>query len=345
MKRTLMAIVGLVSAMQIAAAQATKGPSIQLRKVRTLTDRDDKGFTRAPMSAVPLSNGRFALAEMNELPLVVDSTGRLLKRWPLGQGPGEFETNAGPLGIGQGDTLYVGNHSNLNVFDRNLKFVRSIPLSSIYAGSFVPIEEGLLVAAGKFSGQTMTSMHVVSPTGKVIRSFLTDTVVRSQRAPPPEYRVGRGAGNTFWAWSIWGHRLERWTLAGERTMIIDTTPAWFPQQDPLYKARVSSVREVDGVLWVFTSVPVPNARELALAPLKDPKIKKGGEMDARRMPFEQLSTSHLEVYDAATGKLLADTAIKSYGVTILDDRHVMLYTTGPNDEAQLEIWEMKLKRR
>ena len=65
--------------------------------------------------------------------------------------------------------------------------------------------------------------------------------------------------------------------------------------------------------------------------------------DVRLFPYEQVHTSHLEAFDAATGKLLADLAISAYFVAFIDDEHFVTFTTNTNDEPQLEIWEMKLR--
>ena len=323
----------------LGASAAAQQPSIEMRKVHTLVDRDGKGFTRAPMSIAPVGKW-FAMTEMNELPIVVDSSGRLVKRWPGGEGPGEFNTNAGPARRGSGDTLYVGNHSKVNVFDRNLKFVRSMTPKGVYVASFLPIGGQFVFAARRPGpGNTTMSLHVVDRSGNILRSFLTDTLVRPQRGPDPEYSVDRGEGETFWAWSIWNRKLQRWSLDGRRLMVIDTTPAWFPQKDPLFKSRIRSVREADGILWVHSMVPVPNARALAEA-----AHKTAGESDARISPFEQMATAYLEAFDARTGKRLAELHLAKYGIGFVDDRHFMIYTTSANDTAQLEIWEVKLKR-
>jgi hypothetical protein len=303
-------------------------------------DRDGKGFTRAPMTIAPIGKW-FAMTEMNELPLVVDSTGRLVKRWRAGDGPGEFETNAFPARVGRGETLYVGNHSNLNVFDRNLNFVRRVTPNGVYVGSFIPIDGQFVFssrrpAAGK---NTIASLHVVDAKGSIVRSFLVDTLPQPRRWPEPEYGIGRGADATFWAWPRLGRKLQRWSLDGRLLQVIDTTPAWFPQKDPLYKSSIRDVREADGILWVFSSVPVPNARAMSEA-----AFKGKGEADARAFPFEQESTAWLEAFDARTGRRLAELHLGKYGVGFVDDRHFMVYTTSVNDTAQLEILEMKLKR-
>ncbi|HET9425753.1 MAG TPA: hypothetical protein VFO55_10310 [Gemmatimonadaceae bacterium] len=337
-QRTLFALASICLLPVPASGQT---PSIETRKVAMLVDHDGKGFTRAPMSVARIANGRFAVTEMNELPLVVDSTGRLVKRWPRGDGPGEFRPNAGPARGGKGDTLFIGNHTGINVFDRNLKFVRFIPVTEIYTGGFFPVDGDFVLAAGKRGiGTMINSLHVVSASGKVLRSFLSDTLIRPRRGNDPEYGIAPGAGSTIWAWNIWGHRLERWTMSGRRTQVIDAMPAWFVPKDSIYRARIKSVREADGLLWVFSEVPVPDARARATAALK----KSSGEVDARAFPFEQMATSYLEVYAASSGQLLAGLPINAYGITLLDDRHFMIYTPSSQETAQLEIWEMKLRR-
>jgi hypothetical protein len=322
------------------AGVAAQAQTIEMRQVGALVDRDGKGFTRAPMTIVPVGK-LFAMTEMNELPLVVDSSGRLVKRFPKGAGPGEFETNAFPARVGAGDTLFIGNHQNVNVFDRDLKFVSSFTPAGLYVSAFVPID-GQFVFASRRAGatpNTIVSLHVVDRAGNVVRSFLVDTLPQPPRYPQPQYAVEKGAGSSIWSWSIAGRRLQRWSLDGRVLMTIDTTPAWFPQKDPLYKSRIMAVRESDGVLWVFTSVPVPNARAISAT-----AFKGTGEADARAFPFEQQSTAWLEAFDVRTGKRLAERHIGKYGIGFIDDRHFMAYSTSKDDTTQLEIWELTLRR-
>src|SRR4051812_35693999 len=102
-------------------------PAIQMTKVRTLVDRDGRGFTRVPYAVVPLAQGRFGIQEVNELPMIVDSMGRLVKRFVRGGGPGEFQYSGNGLAVGPGDTLYASNQNALNVFGPDLNFVRAVP--------------------------------------------------------------------------------------------------------------------------------------------------------------------------------------------------------------------------
>jgi hypothetical protein len=329
----------------LAAVAEAQSPTIEVRKVRTLVDRDGKGFTRAPWTVAPIAGGQYAIGEMNEIPLVVDSTGRLMKRWVRGDGPGEFAGFTAGMRRGPGDTLYAMNQGNINVFGPDLRFQRTIPLPGMYAGQFLPIDEGFIVASQKFSSPTtMTSLHIVGRDGKLIRSFLTDSNVdRRSWPPPPGYRLGRGTAGSIWAASTLTHRIERWTLNGERALVIDRRPSWFVIAPTFGNtANVRSIHEAGGVLWVMSNVPVPNAREIERAAMA--KVPGRSEADARAIPFERLETAYLEAYDASTGALLADIPLGKYGITILDDVHFMVHSFSADDTSQLEIWEMKLRR-
>src|SRR5690349_14999418 len=63
-----------LAAVLLIASAAAHAQTIEMRQVGVLVDRDGKGFTRAPMTLVPVGK-LFAMTEMNELPLVVDSAG------------------------------------------------------------------------------------------------------------------------------------------------------------------------------------------------------------------------------------------------------------------------------
>ena len=326
----------------MAASAAAQRPTIEMRKIRTLVDVDGKGFTRAPTTIAPLSGGRYALAEMNELPMVVDSTGRIVKRFVHGSGPGEFSSSyTDAIVRGPGDSLYMANAGWIHVFDSNLKYARSI--SGISANYLVPVRDGFITSIMFYGGGGMIrSIGLINAAGKRIRVLVNDTIQRTQNWPPPTSTVlGQGDGSAFWAASTMTHQLERWSVDGKRLMAIDQAPPWFKQSaTPGPLMTVHSLREANGVLWVLSRIPVPNAMEI----LRSPKRRGYGEADPRSTPTEQLFSTYLEAYDAATGRQLAELPIDAFGVSILDDTHVMLYTPSVNDTAQLEVWEMKLKR-
>lgn len=328
------------------APLAAQAPRIEIRKVRTLTDHGGTGFMRAPWSSAPLPGGRLAGVMVNELPIVVDSTGRLVKQLGrVGQGPGEF-SGAGQVRVGPGDTLFIANNHGINVFAPDLHFVRALRVEAGYVGQFLPTREGFLVASSTMTGPTSTiqPFHLVDATGKTIRSIGLDSV--KPRTSPPYHSIGPAPDGAFWSTVGQQHRLERWTTTGTRTTVIDTTPLWFitlPPEVPGYRSYITSVNESNGLLWVMSSVPVPNAREIVL---EEQGKKKGGaaDSDMRSFPTERMYTSHLEVFDAKTGRLIANLAIPGYTTGFIDASHFLMYKLDANDLPLLEIWEMTLKR-
>jgi hypothetical protein len=329
----------LVAAVTVGAAQK---PTIEVRKVRTLVDRDGGSFTRAPAAITALSGGNFALMEVNELPMVVDSTGRLIKRFVRGGGPGEFEFTASGFATGPGDTLYAGNQQSINVYGPDLKFVRAILLAGIYGGNLVPLKDGFVIASQKTDPPAhRLSVHVVSPAGTILRSFVRDTLDR-RAWPPPSYRVALASDGGLWVASVYKHRVEKWTMKGQRTGVIDTVPAWFPRAQSGMDgfSTILGISEAGGILWVMINVPVADYGKRMLAVMGG----VGREVDSRKVPTEQLSTGRLEAIDVRSGRVIAELDLKAYGVRILNGSQFVIYTPGPNDEAQLEIWEMKLKR-
>ena len=331
----------LIAALLVIGA-AAEAQTIEVRKIRTLVDVDGRGFTRAPITITPISGGRYALAEVNELPIVIDREGRLVKRFVRGSGPGEFSGYTGGIATGPGDSLYAANGSRILVFNGNMKYVRTI--TPVSTNPLLEVRDGFITSVTWSSnpGIAVSGVGLMDREGKRVRFFISDTAAGFQGWPPPaQYVLGPVDRSSFWTGSSWTHRLERWSVAGGRTSLIEQRPSWFVVP-PVRAAspRVTALLESDGVLWVMSAVPVPNVLEI----MREANERRRGETDVRAVPTEQLSTAWLEAYDAATGRQLAELPLKKFGVAILDGSHFMVYTSSANDTAQLEIWEMKLKR-
>jgi hypothetical protein len=337
--RRLAHAIGLVALLALPAV--AQKPVIQMTKVRTLVDQDGRGFTRVPYAVVPLAQGRFGIQEINELPTVVDSTGRLVKRFIRGGGPGEFQYSGNGLAVGSGDTLYASNQFAINVFGPDLAFIRAVQFTSVYANSVLPLRDGFLTSAHHpDSTQHVTSVHVMRRDGSLLRSFVRDTFNR-RAFPQPSYHIALSGDGGVWTASAFTHRIQKWTLEGRLAGEITAVPQWFMLDRNVMDgwSNVASIRESDGVLWVVSRIPVANYREIMTK-----VVGVGREVDARKIPEEQLSTAYLEAYDVKTGKLLADLPLKAYAVGLMGDHQLVVYTTGANDEAQLEIWDLKLRR-
>lgn len=336
----------LVAALLVIAA-TVRAQSIETHRIGVLVDRDGRGFTRAPGSIAAIASGQFALSETNVAPLIVDSAGALVRRFVRGDGPGEFQV-PGTQFMMAGDTLYATNGSGVNIYDRTGKFVRTVPTIGIYTMQAIPARGGLLVSSQKFESPTKAvGLHLLDAGGRVVRSFLSDSNIdRRSWPPPPAYRIAPGSNGTVWAAAIHQHRIEKWTLDGEKKLVISRRPAWFVIAPTFGNtANVRSIHEAGGLLWVMSSVPVPDAREIERKAIADAtKGKTRSEVDVRQIPYERLETSYVEVYDASTGAFMAELALGKFGVGILDDHRFVVHSFSPDETSQLEIWEMKLRR-
>lgn len=335
--------IGLLAIVLGSIAAQGQRPTIETRRVHTLTDRDGRSFSEMPRHFASTPDGRFLVmdgGDPNQSPAVLDSAGRFLRTLGrLGQGPGELAAASGPFRFGAGDTLYVRSGWQIMVFSPSLRFVRSIRAANSYF-DFVPVADGFLITIPKGAERgKWVPFHTTGPTGQILRSFGIDSSRR-----PPEFRVEPSEGSAAWAFSPFTHRLDRWTTAGIRTRSIDRVPAWWREiqpgrGDPF--TRVVAVTESRGVVWVLSQVPVPNINEVMRA--------AGGRnaiQDGRRppLPMDKMYTSILEAYDAKSGAFLAETAVPGPGIAFTSGLHFVVYSVSADDLAQLEIWEMKLRR-
>src|ERR1043166_1022994 len=216
MKRWILAL-GLIGASQV-GAQAR----IEVRKVRTLLDRDGRGFSKPPSSFVPVSGGRYAGAVGEDPAIVVDSTGQLVKTLGRrGSGPGEFPNGTGAMHLGKGDTLYVGNSGAINVYAPDLSLARTIRTTRSFS-LFQPVGNGFAVAGLAEGRGEYMAVHLLAADGHVVRSFGPDTFVQSTPGVfyHERYRIAGAGDGTIWLARNPSYVLERWTIDGKRTLTV-----------------------------------------------------------------------------------------------------------------------------
>lgn len=326
-----------------AVSQVPQRADIEIRKVRTLVDRDGRGFNGPPKHIARISGGRYVLVENASVavaPVVIDSNGRFIKALGrVGEGPGEF-LFTGPFRVLAGDTLALATNGGISLYGSDLRRLRTIRPQTNGVQDFLKTQNGFVITKSRPGPNgDLIPFHVTDDSGVVIRSFGSDS---AQQWPPP-YALTPSTGGAFWATPYMQHRFERWTTSGTQTLVIDTLPAWYaypPRNKPLPRSIVNAFREVDGRLWVVSMVPVPNIDDVVReATGRKNRASEGGP----RLPMEKMYTSVIEAYDAMSGKLIAELTIRAFAVAFIDDRHFMIYSINKDDLAQLEIWEMKLK--
>jgi hypothetical protein len=316
--------------------------SIEVKRVRTMIDQDGRGFTGPPRNITALSGGRFVLEDDGvsaNRPVVIDSTGRFVRFLaPRGSGPGEIPGFVGAFRVGRGDSLFISSPPGLMVFDAQLKFARTITLESAIA-DFQITDSGFVSHSHRPDGKgKVEPFHLLSREGRRVRSMGVDTFSINLH----KFFLTPSPGG-FWANQYPTHRFERWSSGGTLLLAIDHRPSWFY---PMPRGRlapfttVRSIREVDGRLWVLNWVPSPRIDQI----VQEATGRRSVASEAGpRLPIETMYTTVLEVYDATTGKQLAERALNALGVQFIGDDRFLIYSVNPDDLAQLEVWEMKYR--
>jgi hypothetical protein len=323
-------------------AAAADAQTIELRKVRTLVDPTGKAFGQSPYLAAALPGGRYVVQETNVVPVLIDSTGRLIKRFVRGAGPGELQYFATGMSAIR-DTLYAGNGSNgINVYGPDLQFIRVLRPPSIHSGALVPVAEGFAVASQKYeTRRSVVGIHVIRRSGDLVRSFVRDSILDPRRGPP-SYNLSAASDGALWVAAPERHVIEKWSTEGKRLATLGSVPAWFDTTRAYADGRfyVVGTVERDGVLWVMSAVPAPNYRSIIAEAVRG----RGNEVDGRLIPEHKLFSARLEAYDVASGKLIADRTIDSHFVALLGGGTFMTYSEGSDDQPRLDVWDMRLRR-
>jgi hypothetical protein len=347
LKRTIRLLILLGSSRLSLEAQAPARWTIDTRRIATVTDADGRGFSSPPLNLLQTPGGDFLLVERGSAPAVIDRNGRFVKALGrLGAGPGELFEDAGPFRVGANDTLFVLNR-RIDVFSPTRRYVRSVRAVRETIEDFLPLPDGFIVTtpAPRPDG-TYAPFHITTSTGAVVRSFGSIIMNPREGGMDGRFALAASSTGTFWAAPYMQHRFERWTTDGKSILVIDTIPPWYAyvpvNKIARHRSLVRAFREVNGQLWVMSSVPVPNADDILREATGRSAVLEEGRRS--RVPLERLSTTMLEVYDVASGKLIAELPVSAYGVTFLDDHHFATYGLNSVDLPQLQIWEMKLNK-
>jgi hypothetical protein len=227
-----------------------------LSHVVTLSDSAEPGVFPDAMRMYVAQDrsGRFFVAGGDRMS-VFDTSGRLetvIGR--RGAGPGEFLGIRRPL-VDAHDSIHVLDVllGRITVLTPSLQVARVTPTPNLPA---LILHDGTGVVIGQLplAAATGYPMHVVTPEGRVIRSFGVDTPDFRQNAPRLTSRViGPGLGGTVWTAAPGDYVLERWDPAtGSRVERVDVLTSWFEKSDaPREDERTPPEPVIEG-LWQDT---------------------------------------------------------------------------------------------
>jgi hypothetical protein len=220
--------------------------------------------------------GRFLIAhdDVADEVGVYDSSGSFLRTLGRrGQGPGEW-SRIHHLDA-KGRFVYVADPGNgrETVLDQGLAAVRAIPLRGSPRDVLV-VSDSLRVFNTLLNTSDLAGypLHVVDLQGRLTASFGDGGgVVRRDREVDAWRRLAAASDGGFWASHTSRYLIERWTIAGERTLTVERAAAWFPDgsgkpawegADVPPRPLVAGVWEdAEGLLWVAVAVPDPEWRK------------------------------------------------------------------------------------
>lgn len=268
-----------------------------------------------PIGAENSGHGTVFLASRlsDELLIEVDSaTGRVVRAiGRLGEGPGEYRSVG--LLLRKGDSLMMQSplDGSITVYGPEGDFVRGFKSEVIVqAGDGILLRGDTLIMADPGYRMDLFShpIHVVAPTGELLRSFGGGTDTTQLGGFVSRLRtLARASDSSFWSARRDAYEIERWNIAGVRERVLTMERDWFPPAlgeagDPSLVRPSPSIAGISvdshGHLIV---VLLRAASDWRPDPPKDPTALRGTDLLTSMSHFEVV----VEVLDAVSGELLA----------------------------------------
>jgi hypothetical protein len=290
--------------------------------------------------------------------------GSLLRRY---DGDGRFLGFVGRSGSGPGEFIQPGilvplDQEQLGIIDiqqRRLTVLQDQQVRGTYSlpaisGVFMPapLSGGRILLNGRYSADEAIGLplHVLSSTGRIVRSFGADPAVLGDWTSRAFLRVSaESVDGSVWAANPYAYLIERWDTTGALVQSIRRHVAWFPDiTDPVYvdphMVRSPTPRVV--ALWEDTQrrhlwVFIRRARD-DWADQVEPIVLPSGRKHFRftTAPTMMYNTQ-VEVLDARSGVVIGSGMIPIGINGVLSDGRA--YSVGLESELpRLRVWRLTL---
>lgn len=333
--------------------------TITVQTVATLGTDDGVGSLNGkPMSVNVDSRGRYWVFQELEPPTVFTATGSVVQMvGRKGSGPGEFR--AANNGIVVADSMLVFDwlESRATMLGPDLKTSRTLLISRHLGDVLVLSWPTLLVTTGHMvaSSPPNSTMHRLSLAGtdmQLIGSFGP----RGTGGPMGNVEVGQIIGEARdGVWSAFWNRpaFTRWDRNGIARLTLTRQLDWFtgegkgsmgtPTTPPT--PRTGAIREdSDGLVWLFIHTPARTWKEGWEAP--PTRFPGGGtEYSARKMGWDKLFRTYVEVIDPVQARVVTSHTINGYVFETLPDRRVALYEVDLGGIPRVRIVSLTLNGR
>jgi hypothetical protein len=325
--------------------------TLALEQLVVLGTAEGSGIIESEVTAATRdTRGRFYVRGSYATEIKVFGTdGRLITTiGRAGDGPGEFRGIA-TVHHTEADTLHVFDESSrrYTVFSPAYEYVRSSPLEIAPYTQVVLLGHDRIVFASpvRTPDRAGLPLHLLSPSGRVIRSFGSVTGALNRSVPYTDERVIAKAGpNAVWSGYRNRYTIELWRIddRGDRLIqVVERQADWFPPEpkpqrtlDDPPAPRLQAIQfDDDGHLLVIILVP-DEAWEKAVT---------DGPTHPTVSSFESYYDSIIEMLDPSTGKLLASTRSRHVFQGFVDDGMVSAVFTDQQDVPYLGVWRVRFQ--
>lgn len=333
--------------------------TITMRTLVTLGTEDGPGSLNGkPMSVNVDSRGRYWVFQELEPPTVFTSTGAVIGlAGRRGSGPGEFRSANYGIVIGDSMVVFDWQETRATVLGPDLKALRTIRTGHGVGDVQLVAWPGLLVTSGYFheANPPNSTMHRFSLAGEamqVLGSFGPRGVGEAMGNAEVHQIIGT-ARDGIWS-AYWNRPLfTRWDRNGVSRLSLTRRFDWYTGET---KASVGSPTKAptpmtgavhedsEGLLWLFIYTPAPTWKEAWTAPpIRYPG--GGSEYAMRKMDFDKLHRTYVEVIDPVRARVVASHTINGYVFETLPDRRVALYKVDLAGIPRVEIVQLSLNGR
>ncbi len=249
-------------------------------------------------------------------PLAFDRSGRVLRSLGrTGSGPGEFRSSSAFIeGPGDSVAVYDGPNGRIDVFDRDLRFVRAFPLGqAVVQGGILWLPRGepfVMSGVRRSPSEIGYTIHLYAGNGGHVRSIGESRVpfLPSSSGFQMFRLLQPLANDELVSVSVsveGGYSIDIWDLASGRLRQQWLRKSkWFEVQPGPFPPRVLSARtDSTGVLWILIVLRSPDWEKGARVRV----IGSGREVERTYEVVDPdlISDSMIEVVDLRTGQLLA----------------------------------------